>query len=117
LLRASAERFPDKVLLKIDGVGAFDHIYRATMLEKMASMPEGRKLLPFVLMSYGSASTYLWRDDQGQVHDVQQAEGGEQGDPLMPALFCLGIKLHGYSSSSVELLVLITFYAPPPLTK
>ena len=26
----------------------------------------------------------------GQPHTVTQAEGGEQGDPLMPALFSLG---------------------------
>ena len=26
----------------------------------------------------------------GEVHDILQGEGGEQGDPLMPALFALG---------------------------
>ena len=26
----------------------------------------------------------------GEVHDIVQGEGGEQGDPLMPALFALG---------------------------
>ena len=25
----------------------------------------------------------------GEVHDILQGEGGEQGDPLMPALFAL----------------------------
>ena len=28
----------------------------------------------------------------GNPHDITQAEGGEQGDPLMPALFSLGQK-------------------------
>ena len=31
-----------------------------------------------------------WDDADGQPHEVVQAEGGEQGDPLMPALFALG---------------------------
>ena len=34
-------------------------------------------------------STHLWEDDSGEVHTVPQGEGGEQGDPLMPLLFCL----------------------------
>ena len=29
--------------------------------------------------------------DAGQQHLVEQGEGGKQGDPLMPMLFCLGI--------------------------
>ena len=35
----------------------------------------------------------LWpaiHDTQGHAHVITQAEGGEQGDPLMPALFALG---------------------------
>ena len=30
------------------------------------------------------------RRQEGRAHDVQQGEGGEQGDPLMPSLFALG---------------------------
>ena len=41
-------------------------------------------------MFYGSRSQYLWTDQHGDAHVVEQAEGGEQGDPLMPALFALG---------------------------
>ena len=33
----------------------------------------------------------MWEDDAGQVHDILQGEGGEQGDALMPALFSLGL--------------------------
>ena len=29
---------------------------------------------------------HLWEDEEGVVHRIVQAEGGEQGDPLMPAL-------------------------------
>ena len=53
-------------------------------------MVDGEKILPFVRAFYGQPSTYLWEDDAGEVHTVQQGEGGEQGDPLMPLFFCLG---------------------------
>ena len=53
------------------------------------------RALPFVRQFYGIASEYLWRDDAGDVHTVAQAEGGEQGDPLMPGLFALGLSHSG----------------------
>ena len=31
----------------------------------------------------------MWTDDAGAEHEVLQAEGGEQGDPLMPALYAV----------------------------
>ena len=31
----------------------------------------------------------MWRDDEGVEHVITQGEGGEQGDPLMPALYAL----------------------------
>ena len=37
-------------------------------------------------------SKFVWTDDSGQQHDVTQGEGGEQGDALMPALFCLAMR-------------------------
>ena len=46
--------------------------------------------VPFVRKFCGSPSRYLWEDDSGEVHDIDQGEGGEQGDPLMPMLFSLG---------------------------
>ena len=33
----------------------------------------------------GAPSSHLWEDQDGVVHTITQAEGGEQGDPLMPA--------------------------------
>ena len=77
-------------VLSVDGVGAFDLISRASMLEGLRAMEGGDSVLPFVSQFYSSASTYNWVDDVGVVHDVVQGEGGEQGDPLMPALFALG---------------------------
>ena len=41
-------------------------------------------------MLVGQPSEYLWFDEQGRAHSILQAEGGEQGDPLMPALYALG---------------------------
>ena len=43
-----------------------------------------------MLMFYGDASEYLWTDDEGNSHVIKQADGGEQGDPLMPALYAIG---------------------------
>ena len=40
--------------------------------------------------STGDLSTYSWDDDSGTVHTINQGEGGEQGDPLMPLLFAVG---------------------------
>ena len=62
------------------------------MLGRLASMPGARSLLPFVRMSYAQPSSYQWFDDQGGAHVVTQAEGGEQGDPLVPLLFSTGIQ-------------------------
>ena len=73
-------------ITKIDGIGAFDHIYRSCMLRKLLELPRARCLLPFVLLSNGDTSTFLWTDDQGQSHCIPQGEGGE-----MPALFSLGL--------------------------
>ena len=47
--------------------------------------------MPHVRQWYAIPSQFRWRDDQGQVHHRTQAEGGEQGDALMPALFCLAL--------------------------
>ena len=50
---------------------------------------DGEQILLFVRAFYGQPTTYLWEDDVGEVHIIPQGEGGEQGDPLMPLLFCL----------------------------
>ena len=60
------------------------------MLQGLHTVFGGDAALPFVRQFYGSASTYLWEDQDGIVHTIMQAEGGEQGDPFMPALFALG---------------------------
>ena len=71
-------------------VGAFDLISRAAMLGALRDVAGGSQALPFVRLFCGQSSQFLWADDMGTVHHVDQGEGGEQGDALMPLLFSLG---------------------------
>ena len=77
-------------LFSVVGIGAFDLISRSAMLQGLVEVEGGGSVLPFVRLSYGSPSTYWWDDDEGVTHEIVQREGGEQGDPLMPALYALG---------------------------
>ena len=89
-LQAATDLDEAATVLSIDGVGAFDSISRAAMLQALAELPEASGALPFVKMWYGQPSSYLWEDDQGQSFTIPQGEGGEQGDALMPLLYALG---------------------------
>ena len=92
LLRAASDADPDLAITCVDGVGAFDHVHRARIFEELLAHPVLRDLVPHVRMWYGTRSTFVWTDESGESHLVEQAEGGEQGDPLMPALFCLAVR-------------------------
>ena len=89
-MQALTQSDSSATVVSIDGVGAFDNIRRRSMLDGLANLPRSSAMLPFVRMFYGDRSEYLWYDDDGQEHSVWQGEGGEQGDPLMPALYSLG---------------------------
>ena len=89
-LRTATDKDPNAVILSLDGIGAYDHIRRRAMLGKLYDTPELQTLLPFMRQFYGEPSEYLWTDDGGTTHHIPQGEGGEQGDPLMPALYALG---------------------------
>ena len=91
-LRAATDTDPQATILSVDGIGAYDHVLRASMLGRLARMPKARAILPFVRLSYASPSEYSWVDESGRSRTVHQAEGGEQGDPLMPLLFSVGIQ-------------------------
>ena len=74
-----------------DGISVFfDLVSRNAMLEGLRKVPGGDQVLSFVLMFYCTPSTYLWNDSNRDLHQIEQGEGGEQGDALMPLLFSLG---------------------------
>ena len=91
-ITAATEQNPTNTVLSIDGIGAYDNISRSSMLNALQEVPAANRCLPFVSMFYTQPSTYVWHDQEGNPHDITQAEGGEQGDPLMLALFSLGQK-------------------------
>ena len=80
----------EATVLSIDGISAYDLISRRAMLTALANVDGGEQVLPFVRLFYGAPSVYWWEDNLGTVHEVEQGEGGEQGDALMPLLFSLG---------------------------
>ena len=85
---------PEAVVLSIDGIGAFDHVRRAAMLEKLASTPSLRPLAPLVRQLYGRQSCFFWTDDDGTTHEILQGEGGEQGGlRLCPTRFVHAVKV------------------------
>ena len=77
-------------ILSVDGVGAFDFVSRGAMMSGFLRMGGGGAVLPFVRQFYGRPSIYLCDNENGQVHEIVQGEGGKQGDPLILALFALG---------------------------
>ena len=89
-IQSLTELDPRATVLSVDGIGAFDFIARAAMLDGLLNVDGGDSVLPFVLQFYSEPSQYLWGDDTGDTHFIEQGEGGEQGDPLMPLLFSLG---------------------------
>ena len=89
-VQALSDADPEATVLSVDGIGAFDLISRAAMLTALRDAPGCDKALPFVRQFYGRPSKCFWEDDYGMTHEILQGEGGEQGDPLMPALFALG---------------------------
>ena len=61
------------------------------MLGRLIRMRNATPLTPFVKLSYASPSSSSWFDDAGTRCRVTQAEGEEQGDPLMLLLCSIGI--------------------------
>ena len=88
-LRTATEIDPHATILSLDARGAFDHVSRQAMLGALQANPALTPLHPYARMWYGTDSAYQWVDEHGTVHTITQSEGGEQGDPFMPALFSL----------------------------
>ena len=78
ILQALTESSPRCTVMSVDGVGAFDLVSRNAMLRGLMSL-RGR-LLPFADVPC-QPSVFLWEDEIGEVHHIQQGEGGEQGGP------------------------------------
>lgn len=91
LFRAATDSDATATVLSIDGIGAFDHVRRSAMLRKLHQLDGAKAVLSFVRLSSAEPTKYVWTDAAGIDHFVAQGEGGEQGDPLMPLLFALGI--------------------------
>eukprot|EP00959_Pyramimonas_sp_CCMP1952_P469766 9495525-Pyramimonas_sp.AAC.1 len=62
------------------------------MFEELLRDPALHDLIPFVRMWYGVTSEFWWVDSRGKDYIIEQGDGGEQGDALMPALFCLALR-------------------------
>ena len=90
-VRAVTDANLEATVLSIDGIGAYDHVYRSAMMARLLEVTSLHGLLPFVRASYGQPTCYKWTDEEGVQHDVHQHEGGEQGDPLMPLFISLAI--------------------------
>ena len=88
MLRAATELDPDATIVSLDGRSAYDSVSRAAIMGKLKEVAP--QVLPVVRSLYARVSTYLWWDDDGRCHEIEQAEGVEQGDSLAPALFALG---------------------------
>jgi hypothetical protein len=74
-LRVITESRPTATVVSIDGIGAFDHVSRQSMLGNLMALPRANSALPFVRQFYGEPSTYIWQDMSGCVHEIKQAEG------------------------------------------
>ena len=77
---------PRLTLVSVDVTAAYDLISRQAMLQALQRTPEASALLPFMRLWYARASSYVWAAGP-EVHRITQAVGGEQGEPLMPAVF------------------------------
>ena len=67
MLRAATDDDDDRAtILKVDGIGAYDHVLRSAMLSRLITMPKAQSLSPFVQMSYATLSSYSWFDDEGR---------------------------------------------------
>ena len=71
-------------MLSVDISAAYDTVSREAMLSALREVPQAS----VVRLWYARESVYVWAAGS-QAHRITQAEGGEQGDPLMPALFAL----------------------------
>ena len=88
VLQGLTELDPLATVTSVDGISKFDLISRKAMLVELMRVDGGSSALPFVRLFYGSPSEYLWEGrHRARCTQFPRGEGGEQGDPLMPASF------------------------------
>ena len=84
------------------------------MLEALQQLPGGASP-PFRQIVLRKTVHYLWDDDLDVVHQIPQAEGGQQGNPLMPLLFALGQAAHLSLPHEILMAFLGDLFASSPL--
>ena len=81
VIRALTDANPSLTVTSIDGVGAYDHVYRSAMLSKLLEVPKLRGLLPFARFAYAEPTSYVWEDEDGSRHHIRQGEGESRATP------------------------------------
>ena len=77
VVRASTDAYHRLTILSVDGIGAYDHVLRPSMLIEKKCLEHGQ-LLPFVRLSYAGVSSYTWFDEKGERRVVDQAEAASR---------------------------------------
>ena len=94
LLPAARDSDPNATILRVDGVGAHDHVLRLAMLERLVQMPGAKAILPLVRVSYGALPvTFGWMILEGNATSLKQREASRR---TRSCLFCYpsGFKVH-----------------------
>ena len=70
MVQVVADHDPEVAVLSIHRIGAYDHVYRSSILSKLHEVLSLRSMLPFVKRTYARASTYCWSDEDGVSHRI-----------------------------------------------
>ena len=73
-----------------NGVSAYDTILGGPCCWSGNKFSEARAHYHLFDFFFSEQSAYISENNDGVVHTICQGEGGEQGDRLMPFLFCVG---------------------------
>ena len=102
VVRVATELNPNWTILSIDGLGAFDHVYRASMLENWSKFTVSAT-------AHSSATAHVWAAEVEGRHTLEQHEGGGQGDPS-----CLCCSVWAYKTPVTKSGVCVVFTRANP---